>query len=63
MSSPHQAPPYEAPASGDGQLGVFEGLTSDIDILGKQPQVRRRVRVMVMVMVRVLSVMVMVRVR
>jgi hypothetical protein len=24
--------------SGDGQLGVFEGLTSDIDIHGKQPQ-------------------------
>ena len=31
-------PPYEAAASGDGQLGVFEGLTSDIDIQGKQPQ-------------------------
>lgn len=32
------APPYEAPVSGDGQLGVFEGLTSDIDITGQQPQ-------------------------
>jgi hypothetical protein len=31
-------PPYQANASGDGQLGVFEGLTSDIDIHGKQPQ-------------------------
>jgi hypothetical protein len=32
------ASPYEANASGDGQLGIFEGLTSDIDIYGKQPQ-------------------------
>lgn len=31
-------PPYEAKDSGDGQLGIFEGLTSDIDINGKQPQ-------------------------
>lgn len=32
------APPYEAPVSGDGQLGICEGLTSDIDIEGHQPQ-------------------------
>eukprot|EP00750_Incisomonas_marina_P032186 INCI8939.2.p1 GENE.INCI8939.2~~INCI8939.2.p1 ORF type:complete len:787 (-),score=99.24 INCI8939.2:698-3058(-) len=32
------APPYEARVSGDGQLGIFEGLTSDIDIEGRQPQ-------------------------
>lgn len=32
------APPYDTNGSGDGQLGVFEGLTSDIDINGKQPQ-------------------------
>ena len=32
--------PYEAPISGDGQLGVFEGLTSDISVNGKQPQAR-----------------------
>ena len=32
------APPYSAHASGDGQLGIFEGLTSDIDITGRQPQ-------------------------
>ena len=32
------APPYHTAASGDGQLGVFEGLTSDIDIHGTQPQ-------------------------
>ena len=32
------SPPFEAPVSGDGQLGVFEGLTSDISVNGKQPQ-------------------------
>jgi hypothetical protein len=32
------AAPYTTNASGDGQLGIFEGLTSDIDIHGKQPQ-------------------------
>ena len=26
------SPPYEAPLSGEGQLGVFEGLTSDISV-------------------------------
>ena len=31
-------PPYAAPVSGDGQLGVFEGLTSDITLGGTQPQ-------------------------
>lgn len=30
--------PYFTNVSGDGQLGVFEGLTSDIDIHGEQPQ-------------------------
>ena len=33
-----RAPPYEANVSGDGQLGVFEGFTSDIDYFGRQPQ-------------------------
>ena len=32
------SPPFDAPVSGDGQLGVFEGLTSDISVNGKQPQ-------------------------
>jgi hypothetical protein len=32
------APPYETNESGNGQLGIFEGLTSDIDIRGTQPQ-------------------------
>ena len=32
------SPPYEALESGNGQLGVFEGLTSDISVNGKQPQ-------------------------
>jgi hypothetical protein len=32
------SPPFEQPLSGEGQLGVFEGLTSDISVSGKQPQ-------------------------
>lgn len=31
-------PPFDSPHSGDGQLGVFEGLTSDIAVDGTQPQ-------------------------
>ena len=30
--------PYAQRLSGEGQLGIFEGLTSDIDLLGRQPQ-------------------------
>ena len=37
------SPPFDQPlmrlhCSGEGQLGVFEGLTSDISVTGKQPQ-------------------------
>eukprot|EP01050_Picozoa_sp_SAG11_P014899 SAG11_NODE_1881_length_4130_cov_2.080873_3_plen_389_part_00 len=32
------SPPFQQAMSGEGQLGVFEGLTSDISVTGKQPQ-------------------------
>ena len=34
------APPYAPVASGEGQLGVFEGLTSDISV--RDPRALRR---------------------